>query len=72
MANHNLLLEQVRSGFISDIYDASYDYNECKNSVVDETLQYSEEITRAIGICYGEWDPADDYEYPIKDDKGLD
>lgn len=71
MANHNLLLEQVRSGFITDIYDASHEYTQCKNSVVDETLLNSKRITKAIGICYGEWDPSEedpDYDYPVEDE----
>lgn len=61
MANNNLLLEEVRNGFVADIQTANQDYLECKNSVIDETSEESQRLERNVGLCFGEWDADDDY-----------
>lgn len=64
MANNNLLLEQVRNGFVTDLHNANEDYTECKNTVIDETSLESNRLERNVGICFGAWDDEDDnYEY---------
>lgn len=61
MANNNLLLEQVRNGFVTDLHIANEDYTECKNTVIDETSQESNRLERNVGICFGEWDAEEEY-----------
>lgn len=66
MANHNLLLDEVHSGFVDKMEQYSYDYLLCNDLVVADSWKDTQHIIGDVRRCFGH-DSVDD-DYPIDDE----